>query len=105
MISLCEPRRIAVEGEDREALVRVASDPYRLVVHPGPFRSQPQALGLRALADHRDVGRQIEQHVDLALERHVAVPGDDPHSPCPNSVPARRDRRKNHWKIWKPTTR
>ena len=27
------------------------------------------------------------------------------YSPCPSSVPALRDSRKNHWKIWKPITR
>ena len=79
MIGLREPHGVAVEGEDREALVRVAANPDGIALHPGRPGAQPQALRLGTFADDGDIRGQIEQHLDLAVECHVAVPGDDPH--------------------------
>jgi hypothetical protein len=79
MIGLSQPNRVAVEGENREALVRVAANPDGIALHPGRPGAQTQAFRLGTFADDGDIRRQVEQPVDLALERHVAVPGDDPH--------------------------
>jgi hypothetical protein len=79
MIGLSQPNRVAVEGENRETLVRVAADPDGIGLHPGRPGAQTQALRLGTFADDGDVRGQIEQHLDLAVECHVAVPGDDPH--------------------------
>src|SRR6187549_3574478 len=70
---------MAVEGEDTEAFVRVLADPYRLALEPAVRAAGTQPRGLGAFADHRDVGLQRQQALDLAVERHVAIPGDDPH--------------------------
>ena len=110
MVGLGKPRSVAVEGKHAEALVWIASNPHRLTLYPGRSRPLAQALRFGAFTDDGDVGCQVQKGVDLAIERHVAVPGDDSHgsavySPCPSRVPARRDRRKNHWKTWKPMTR
>lgn len=104
VVPLAEPRLVAVEGEDGEPLVRVGADPDRLALQPLDASGlEPRRLG--AFADDSYVRFQGQQSLDLAVEGHVAIPGDDPHSPCPRSVPALRDSRKNHWKIWKPITR
>ena len=58
--------------EDREPAAAVGAD-------PGEPLEGPDALDVaRALADHRDVRLQGEQGSGLAIQRFVAVPGDDP---------------------------
>src|SRR5262245_25270577 len=51
-------------------------------------------------------GRHDWQHATACHSTLWSMPNHaGRHSPWPSSVPARRDKRKNHWKIWKPTTR
>ncbi|MFO1158217.1 MAG: hypothetical protein U1E60_05225 [Reyranellaceae bacterium] len=81
MIDFRQAGGVAIEGEHGEALVRVAAHPDRLALHPGRPGTLAQALRLGAFPDDGDVRRQAEKRFDLALEGHVAVPGDDPHGP------------------------
>src|SRR5690242_17222081 len=72
---------MAVEAEDREPLVRVLADPDQAAREGGEVEPLGQTRRRGAFGDHRDIGSEGEQRLELAMEGHGAVPGDEAHQP------------------------
>lgn len=65
---------------DGEALVGVVTDPNRIAadaIHAGECS---QACWFSALADDGDVGLQPKRRIELAINRHAAIPCDQAHN-------------------------
>ena len=72
-------RAVAVEAEDREALMGVAADPDQAAAELGERQPLGEAPGLGAFGDHRHIGPQAQQRLEFAMQRHGAIPGDEAH--------------------------
>src|SRR4029077_6873275 len=83
----------------RDARARILR-PDRLAFHPVGLPTEAKAVGLGAFRDDRDVGLECKQDLDLAIQRHVAVPGDDPHgrSTLPSTCPKEANVSPSGWR-------
>ena len=82
-----QPHRLAIEGEHREPLVAVVANPDRTGAKVGGAGKDLQALGGGTLADDGDIGLQAQHGVELAMQRHAAIPGGQPHVGFPSISP------------------
>src|SRR5262249_31716389 len=77
---LGKARRIAVERENAEPLVAIVTRPYGIAALAHKCAERRQACWFGALADDRHVGPQAHQRMALAVQRHAAIPDDEPHA-------------------------
>jgi hypothetical protein len=77
---LAELDHIAIEGEDREPLIEVVTDPNGLLAEVDRSGERLQALGFGAFADDGDIRLEAQHRFELAMQGHAAVPRDDPHA-------------------------
>src|SRR6185295_9286886 len=76
---LRQPGSVAVAGEDGEPFVAIVADPYRVAVHTIERADGGKTLRLCALANDGDIGPQTHDSLELAMQRHSAVPGNESH--------------------------
>src|SRR5262249_7139692 len=85
---------MAVEAEDRQALVRIVADPDQVSRERREIEPLRQPRGLGAFGHDRHVGPKRQQGGELAMQRHGAVPGDEPH---PAALTSRRRPCRSTW--------
>jgi hypothetical protein len=76
-------RRVAVEGEHCEALIAVVADPHSIGAEVQRLGESLQARRLGAFADDCDVRLQTQHRIELAMQRHAAIPRGQPHTRFP----------------------
>jgi hypothetical protein len=59
--------------------VRVMTDPNSIVAQAVYAGEPSKVCWFSALADDGDVGLQSEHRIELAMQRHAAIPGDEAH--------------------------